>query len=389
MFRRDFLRLAGVAPLGLVVPGLFAAPVTRAGQWGRILLLIELKGGNDGINTVISYRDPNYYRLRPSLAVAQGQAIQLSEHLGFHPSLGSLVEAWRLGELAVAQGVGYANPNRSHFRSIEIWETASDSEEYLAEGWLARLFAKADPPRDLMADAVVLGSQELGPVSGAGMHALTMDDPRQFVEQARRVGEAGQPRGNRALAHILGVQDDLNTSLRRLETRLGEGRTLETEFPRNRFGNVLQTAARMIAGDIPVAVIKVSHDGFDTHGNQRGQHERLLREFADGAAAFRRAMIETGQWNNVLVMTYSEFGRRVAENGSRGTDHGTAAPHFLMGGKVKGGLYGENPRLDRLEGGDLIHQIDFRSLYATVAQGWWGLGANFLGGGHPPLDCFG
>ena len=389
MFRRDFLKLAGVAPLTMIAPGLLAAPVNQPGQWDRILVLIELKGGNDGINTVVPYRNEKYYRLRPGLALERGKALQLTEQLGFHSSMQGLLESWQSKDLAIALGVGYPNPNRSHFRSIEIWETGSESDEYLTEGWLARLFARANPPQELVADAVVLGNNELGPVSGPGMRSLTMDDPRQFIRQARRVDKPRRQGGNAALDHILGVQRNLHESVRALEARITQAPEIKTSFPTNRFGRALQTAARIITADIPLAVIKVSHGGFDTHSNQAGQHQRLLKEFADGVAAFRRAMLETGRWQNVLVMTYSEFGRRVKENGSRGTDHGTAAPHFLLGGQIKGGLYGEQPSLDRLEGGDLIHTLDYRSLYATAARRWWGLDAQLLGSDHRPLDCLG
>jgi uncharacterized protein (DUF1501 family) len=179
----------------------------------------------------------------------------------------------------------------------------------------------------------------------------------------------------------LTVQNDLHRSAQALSRKVNAGGPLKTEFPKTPIGRNFETAARLIASDTGIPVINVSHGGFDTHANQRVNHDRILGQLAEATAAFRLAMQETGWWDRVLVMTYSEFGRRPAENNSRGTDHGTAAPHFVLGGKVKGGIYGNQPSLADLEKGDLKFNIDFRRLYATVARNWWGLNNSFLGGG--------
>lgn len=388
MQRRDFLKLVGLAPVGLAFP-----PPLRAGEdcgrWSRVLVLVELAGGNDGLNTVVPYADPAYRRLRPNLGVGRDRVMPLSEAVGFNDALTALRPSWDGGELAVVLGVGYPEPNRSHFRSIEIWETGSDADDYLDEGWVASVFETCHPPQDFAADGVVIGRGYDGPLAGPGMRNISLRTPEEFVKQSGRAQLTEAETENPSLQHILRVQRDIQLAAASLSSRLDSAPSLDVEFPRSRVGRELETAGRLLAAGIPVAVIKVTHGGFDTHANQRGQHDRLLRELAEGLAAFRTAVMGLDRWSDTLVMTYSEFGRRAAENGSSGTDHGTAAPHFLMGGRVVGGLYGRQPALDRLVDGDLVHAVDFRSLYATVGQRFWGVsGADSLNGvRYPPLDC--
>lgn len=381
MQRRDFLKFASL------FPAMHFAPVAHAAgpDWSRILVLIELNGGNDGLNTVVPYADPRYYALRPRLALARDSVLPLSEQLGFNPALEALMPAWQARELAVVLGVGYSEPNRSHFRSIEIWDTASDARQTLTDGWLARLFAAAPPPADHVAHGVVLG-HGLGPLAGG--KALVVNEPQQFLRQAGRLPETARRDANPALAHLLGVRAETRRAAGALRERLAQPVEAGADFPATRLGRQLETTARLLASGVPVAAIKLSYSGFDTHSNQRATHDRLLRELAEGSAAFRQAMRRHGLWERALLLTYSEFGRRAQENGSAGTDHGTAAPHLLLGGRVRGGLYGMQPPLDRLVDGDLAHRVDFRQLYLTVAQRWWGVRADFLAGrGLLPLDC--
>jgi uncharacterized protein (DUF1501 family) len=378
MRRRDFLGLAGASialwPLGTAIA---AAP----DAYRRVLVLVELKGGNDGLNTVIPYTDSNYYRLRPRIAIKREDVLQISERAGLHPSLASLMPLWQQRELAIVQGLGYPKPNQSHFRSIEIWETASNSEQYLHEGWLARAFAEQPVPRGFVADGVVVGSQEMGPFAG-GARAVALTNTEQFMRQARLAATSSK-RGNAALAHILKVEGEIVQAA----GNLGNGVELRTVFPAGEFGNALRTASQVIASQAGVAAVRVTLNGFDTHQNQPGQQANLLRQLGEGLAAFKAALVELNRWNSALVLTYAEFGRRAAENNSNGTDHGTANVHFAMGGQVRGGLYGESPMLDRLDNGNLAHSIDFRSLYATVLEKWWGGDAKAtLGGRFQPLD---
>jgi uncharacterized protein (DUF1501 family) len=337
----------------------------------RLLVLVELKGGNDGLNTVVPYADPAYAGLRPRLAVPRDQVLQLDPQTGFHPALEPLMVPWKNRELAVIQGVGYPDPNLSHFRSIDIWDTASGSNEYLTEGWLARAFAAAPPPSAFAADAVVVGGAEMGPLRG-GVRAIALASPEQFLRQARYAAPAGQAR-NAALQHILRVEENIAQAA----TRLSGNRAFATPFPGNPFGNAVRTASQLVAGEAGIAAIKIALGGFDTHGGQPGRHAQLLKVLAEGLDALRQALVELGRWDSTLVMTYSEFGRRPRENLSNGTDHGTASAQFLLGGRVKGGLYGQSPALSRLDGnGNLPHAVDFRDLYATVLERWWGTDAS-------------
>jgi uncharacterized protein (DUF1501 family) len=378
MQRRDFLGLAGASVALAPVP---AAWAFSSDAYRRVLVLVELKGGNDGLNTVVPFADGNYYRLRPRIAIRRDEVLQLSERAGLHPSLAALMPLWQSRELAVIQGLGYPKPNQSHFRSIEIWDTASGSEQYLHEGWLARAFADNPVPRGFVADGVVVGSQEMGPFAG-GARAVALNNTEQFMRQSRLATPSAKL-GNAALAHILRVEGEIVQAA----GNLGSGVSLKTEFPTGEFGNALRTASQVIASQAGVAAVRVTLNGFDTHQNQPGQQANLLKQLGEGLSALKAALIELNRWNSALVMTYAEFGRRAAENNSNGTDHGTANAHFAMGGQVRGGLYGEGPALDRLENGNLAHSVDFRSLYATVLEKWWGADAKAtLGGRFQAMD---
>lgn len=379
MLRRDFLRNLGFIPLAVHIPSVAFA--TSPADYRRLLLLIELQGGNDGLNTVVPYADAAYYALRPRLAIQRDAVLQLDQKVGLHPGLQPLVSLWEGGEMAVVQGVGYPQPNLSHFRSIEIWDTASSSIEYLNDGWLARVFAARGVPKSFSADGVVVGSRELGPLAGA--RAIALASPEQFARQARLAENDLNKTKNTALAHIIKVEGDIV----RAASGLAGSRRFQTDFPKHAFGNSLKAAAQVVAGPAGVAVVRVTHSGFDTHSGQPGVHQRLLQEFSEGVAAFKRAMLELGRWDDTLMMTYSEFGRRPQQNASLGTDHGTANVHFMFGGRVKGGLYGQAPDLQRLEGANLVHAVDFRSLYASVVERWWGADSRaVLNGRFATLD---
>ncbi|KVQ43281.1 Twin-arginine translocation pathway signal sequence domain-containing protein [Burkholderia cepacia] len=386
MNRRDFLTLTGAAAAAGVslwqAPAMAATGRQPAAGYANVLILVELKGGNDGLNTVVPYADPLYYQFRRSIGIKREQVLQLDAHTGLHPSLAPLMPLWRDGQVAVVQGVGYPQPNLSHFRSIEIWDTASRSDQYLHEGWLTRTFAQAPVPPGFAADGVVLGSAEMGPLAN-GARAIALVNPAQFIRAARLAEPSSLREQNPALAHIIDVENDIVKAADRLRPR-GGMREFRTAFPAGAFGTSVKTAMQVLAAcetsgpgaQDGVAVLRLTLNGFDTHQNQPGQQAALLKQFAEGMSAMRGALIELGRWNQTLVMTYAEFGRRVRENQSNGTDHGTAAPHFVMGGRVAGGLYGAPPALGRLDGnGNLPVAVDFRQLYATVLGPWWGLDA--------------
>ena len=346
---------------------------------GRILLLIELKGGNDGLNTVIPYADPKYRELRPDIGVTRDRTIQLDEKVGLHNKLEPLMESWKAGDLAIVQGVGYPYPNRSHFRSIEIWDTASASNQTLSEGWIAQAFKGAPLPKGVGVDSIVVDTNAL-PSTGPELRTIVMQDAENFLRQANALKDTGAmgDDGNPALRHLLAVRQEINGAAKGLADKLHDAAAPKEAYSQEvLFGRRLDLATRVITARVPVVAIKAALGGFDTHANQAQPHERLLGFLAANLATLRRNLIVADRWNDVVVMTYSEFGRRVRQNASGGTDHGAAAPLFVMGGGVKGGLHGAYPSLRDLTDGDLEHTVDFRSVFATVAHGCWGQQRDF------------
>jgi uncharacterized protein (DUF1501 family) len=360
--RRQFVQALGAAGIAM-----FARPTFASTATDRVLVLLELSGGNDGLNTVIPHADGRYRALRPNLAVPTRELRTLDDSAALHPSLSSLDDAWNAGELAIVEGVGYPEPNRSHFRSIEIWDSGTDADEYDERGWVRRVV----PDAELVARkpaALTIGPGEDGPLAGTG--ALAMADPGQLSRIAGRLQRLSPDVENPALAHIVQTQNELLDAVENLELHSKKAPSLG--LGRTPLGRPLELAAQMIAGGLPLYAIRIRMGGFDTHVNQAGRHRRLLGIVDAGIGAFRRVMKQVGRWDDVLVVTYSEFGRRPKENGGGGTDHGTAAPQFVLGGRVKGGRYGRPPSLERLDGnGDLIHTTDFRRVYATIAEKWW------------------
>lgn len=346
---------------------------------GRILLLVELKGGNDGLNTLVPYADAKYRELRPGIGVARERVLPLDHKVGLHEKLEPLMEAWKAGDLAILQGVGYPYPNRSHFRSIEIWDTASASSQTLSEGWIAQSFHGASLPKGAGVDCIVADTNAL-PSTGPGLRTIVMQDAENFLRQAQGVRDAAGmvDGGNLALRHLLAVRHEINAAAAGLRDKLREAPAPTHAYGQEYLlGRQLDLATRVVTTRVPVVAIKLALGGFDTHANQVQTQERLLAFLAASLATLRRNLIAANLWKEVVVMTYSEFGRRAKQNASGGTDHGTAAPHFVMGGGVKGGLHGAYPPLSDLQDGDLRYAVDFRSVFAAVAQSCWGMQCDF------------
>ena len=385
MNRRKFLATAALAPLVTLHWPRFALADAR---WDRTLVLVELGGGNDGLNTVVPYADPEYARLRPEIGVPRDRVLQLDENVGLVADLEPLMRLWADGQLAIAQGVGYPDPNLSHFRGIEIWDQATDSDKFEQMGWIARLYAEAGaPPEEFAADGISLGRGNPGPLAAPEGRVVVLADGAESMSRGAGVVPMGEAVPvNSALAHLLSVQDNFHHAAADILHRQIDGVDAGAEFPMGNLGEALATAARLLIAGVRVPVIRASLGGFDTHTAQTEELPLLHAELAASMAAFASSMKSNGLWDDVLVMTYSEFGRRPYENASGGTDHGTAAPHFLMGGRVRGGLYGEQPPLnDFPDGRNLAHRLHYRSLYATAGKEWLGLDASFLD--QPPLGC--
>lgn len=345
----------------------------------RILLLVELKGGNDGLNTLVPYADPKYRELRAGIGVPRERVLQLDERVGLHEKLTPLMDSWKAGDLAIVQGVGYPYPNRSHFRSIEIWDTASASSQTLSEGWVAQAFRGTKIAKGVGVDCIVADTNAL-PSTGPSLRTIVMQDAENFLRQANAIGTASAmaDAGNPALRHLLAVRHEINAAAAGLRDRLRDAPAPTEDYPQELLlGRQLDLATRIIAAKVPVVAIKVALGGFDTHANQAPTHERLLAFLATNLSILRKNLIAADRWKDVVVMTYSEFGRRAKQNASAGTDHGTSAPQFVMGGSVKGGLHGVYPSLTDLPDGDLRYTVDFRNVFVTLAQGCWGQSCDF------------
>lgn len=410
--RREFLRNSGrgigllafshFAPAFLVNAARAQAPLPERDR--SILVLVQLAGGNDGLNTVVPFSDDAYYNLRPQLGIKPRDVLRLNDHLGLHASCSELHRLFQDGQLSVVQNVGYPNPNRSHFRSTEIWETASSAEDFAATGWIGRYL-----------DNTCAGTPASAEEDPAAVH-LTTETPPTYIGAddhplfgiAARAGGALR-RGRRATpADLLGAfaraEDDdhehpdpnhtflrqttMNALVteRRVDAALDRYRPAST-YPGNPFARSLQNVAALIASGFSTRVYFVSLGGFDTHANQLNQHQTLLQTLSSGLAAFQSDLTAHGLADQVLTATFSEFGRRPAENESGGTDHGTAAPLFVMGTKLRQPLVGTAPDLKLpSRKSDLTYSTDFRAVYATLLDRWLQADANtVLGGAHPRL----
>lgn len=386
--RREFLRTSGkgigllafsqFAPSFLVQSTLAASPAPEKDR--SILVLVQLAGGNDGLNTLVSFEDANYYRLRPTLGLAKDQVLRVSDTLGLHPSCAAMHALFNEGKLATVQNVGYPNPNRSHFRSAEIWETASNSEEFLGTGWVGRFMdnACAGIPTDSHDPIAVhitngLPQSFLGTEGHSTFGMQPTGGSRRESEENRKLLEsmasapADVEHGNVSfLKHTL--MDALVTE-KKVQRVLGDYRP-GTPYPANAFANSLRNVAALIAAGLPTRVYFVSLSGFDTHSNQLSQQANLLTQLSEGLGAFQKDLEAHKLDDRVTTMTFSEFGRRPSENESRGTDHGTAAPLFIMGSKVKGGLHGTPAALNLERNQDIEFSTDFRQVYATMLDRW-------------------
>lgn len=394
--RREFLRHStrGIGLLAFsrfaprfLVESTLAAPAPEKDR--RILVLVQLAGGNDGLNTVVPFDDPAYHALRPSLALKQNTVLRVSDHLGLHPACAPLHTLMQEGRLGIVQNVGYPNPNRSHFRSTEIWETASDADESLSSGWIGRYLdnACAGTPGPTDPDAIHISAEVPQSFGGAQPHHTFSLSP-------------GAGRANRTetplLEHLAGSDHaaaEGNHSFLRatlMDALVAEKkiqRILETAkpatpYPAGNFSQSLRNVSALIAAGLPTRVYFVSLGGFDTHANQANAHANLLRQLSEGLAAFQADLVARRLDDQVLTMTFSEFGRRPVENQSRGTDHGTAAPLFVMGRSIAGPLHGSTPDLRVEKNADIRFGTDFRSVYATVLDRWLETPADAILGAH-------
>lgn len=371
MDRREFLKYAGLvsATGSLLTPEMVFA--SNNAHQKKIVVLVELKGGNDGFNTLVPYMDELYYRYRPRIAIKQRQVLSLNKQVGLHPRMKSLMPLWDAGQMAWVQGVGYPRPVLSHFRSMDIWNAASNSNQVIEAGWLSRVLPRYK--KGLHGIALNKGQAELGPLFSNNLNSVTMQNPKMFLSQIKRISDVKPNNRTPAIAHVSQTQHQLFKVGDQLGKKMGRNpKRSGVRFSKGVFGHSLESVAEMIINRVDSPVYKVTQDGFDTHAGQRGGQDNGLYQVANGLASFAQSMKQAGLWNNILVVTYSEFGRRAKENRGGGTDHGTASSHMILGGRVRGGIFGGHPDFSRLDAnGNVQHTTDFRSIYGTLAQRWW------------------
>ncbi len=393
--RRAFIsKSLGVAVLGGTLPSFLARPVLAQAlpalgttvDTGNVLLVIQMVGGNDGLNTVVPYSDDAYHRARPALGLNENTVLKLDGRIGLNPVLAPLDDLYKDGRVAILQGVGYPNPNRSHFEATQIWETASPDRP-ASSGWLGRYLDEIVPANPVTNPATLFAAVTLGDTVPAALIAGHVDVPA--IGALASFGyNAGQDTASRLTAGSLydGAKAGQSPYLGLIEetarNAMHGGDLLKTKiadyrpavaYPKDAFSQQLQLAAQIIGSNVGTRIVFVSIGSFDTHARQRAQQDRLLGYLAQGLHAFYADLKAHGTDGNVLAMTFSEFGRRVTQNASDGTDHGAAMPLFIVGGKVRGGVYGDHPSLTDLDvNGDLKHGMDFRAVYATVVERWLG-----------------
>ena len=374
--RRNFIKQSALASSAIFIPQFVQGFANKSlgKDTGKTLVIIQWSGGNDGLNTVIPYQNDIYYKSRPTLAINKKEVLKFEKGIGLNPVMTGLKSLYDDGLVSVINNVGYPNPNRSHFRSMDIWQTASNSEEYLQTGWIGRYldeYAKKEKP----------------------YHALEVDDTLSLaLKGARKKGfatshpmrlkNATNNKFHQAVVHHHDHDHDENVAYlyKTLVDTQNSAKYLHeqsriykstVEYQQNAFAQDLKQIAELIVAKTDTKVYYANLGGFDTHVNQRNQQETRLKRYSDAMKAFVKDLKENNRLDDTLIMTFSEFGRRVKENGSKGTDHGTANNLFLIGGKLnKAGIYNEAPDLKNLNNGDLVYSLDFRKVYATVLKNW-------------------
>lgn len=384
--RREFMKVSS-AGIGLLTFGQFApeflvksamASTSLPEKDKSILVLVQLAGGNDGLNTLIPYEDSNYYRLRPKIGIKKDNSLVLNDTHALNSAMGKMSELYKEGKMGIIQNVGYPNPNRSHFRSTEIWETAVDSDRTSSTGWIGRFLDNQcyGIPTD-STDPLAIHMTNNTPQSFGGKHPHSTfgfvnrinrrenDDTRHLLESSY-----GKTSGENDNSTFL-KQTLMNTLVteKKVQQKLDAYKS-SYKYPNSGLASSLKNVAALIHSGFPTRVYFVSIGGFDTHSNQLSNHGNLLGQLSDALYAFQKDLEGHKLDHQVLTMTFSEFGRRPSENDSSGTDHGTAAPLFVLGSKVKGGMYGTAPNLNLQKNQDMQFGTDFRQVYATTLEKW-------------------
>ncbi|GMW00868.1 MAG: hypothetical protein AMXMBFR84_20050 [Candidatus Hydrogenedentota bacterium] len=383
MSRRHFMMSAalfssvGFAPAFLTRAVEGAAPAIPGFKDDKVLVVVQLGGGNDGLNTIVPHSNDDYYRVRPGIGLKDNQLIRINDDISANAKLKGFMDLYNNGEIAIVQGVGYPNPDRSHFRSMEIWHTASDSNEYLGDGWIGRYFDNCCEGAPRPQVGVALQDERPQAFDGTKGFGVVFDDPKSYgwqpgkgaatPENFAHINAAGAP-ANDTVDFLRHVTSNAIMSSKEVREASERGKAPTAA---GRGADPLQTVAALLRGNLETRIFYVSVSGFDTHANQLATHDRLLETVSNSLAKFQETLKHDGNADRVLTMVFSEFGRRVAQNASGGTDHGTAAPMFLVGSNVNAGVHGAMPSLTDLDNGDLKYTTDFRNVYSSVLAQWF------------------
>jgi uncharacterized protein (DUF1501 family) len=374
--RRQFLQTSAIVSLSPWVPTFLARSIggPDSTREGRILVVVQLDGGNDGLNTVIPFGDEHYVRHRPTLKIPASKVRKLDKTVGLHPEMKGAAKLFDAGRLAIVQGVGYPNPNRSHFESMSIWQHARlDPASHDRIGWLGRVADGWHRPATSVADAIYVGSEAI-PVAlrGNRANAISMESESDLQLSSPAMRNGAGANSDDVTNYVSRTLDRTYAAVQRFNESQATTRS-DTPYPATELANHLKLVSRLLKMDGGTRVFYVSQSGYDTHSAQAGQHGRLLGEFSAALEAFSNDLRQAGLDDRVVIMAFSEFGRRVQENTSGGTDHGAAAPMFVAGKPVRGRLINDHPSLIDLDQGDLKMLVDFRQIYGTILANWLGL----------------
>ncbi len=376
--RKEFLQIGSLATASLMMPKFLKAfdGKTRVPPGNKVLVVLQFSGGNDGLNTIIPVRNDIYYKSRPRLGIEKDKALLLTDEAGINPALPAFKQLFDEGNLGIMNSVGYPNPDRSHFRSMDIWQSASDSDKYTYTGWLGRYLDAqcrgcSKPTQALEVDDILSLA-----LKGENNKGLAVKDPRRLYNTThekyfKQINAAHEP-GEETVDYLYKTLSETLSSADYIFQQSKLHPTTQS-YPATELGKNLKTISSLILSDINTRVYYVSLGSFDTHVNQENQQKRLFTELNDAINAFVKDLKENNRFQDVMLMTFSEFGRRVAQNASGGTDHGTANNMFFIGGGLKRkGLLNAMPDLNDLNEGDLKHTVDFKNVYATVLNKWLG-----------------
>lgn len=366
MNRRNFLSLTGTFTGGMLVLPEFLHAFGKSNSiitGEQCVVFIQLNGGNDGLNTFIPFENDLYYALRPKIAISKEDVIGKNKGMAFHPALKDFANIQQNGHLSVIQNVGYPEPNRSHFRSQEIWQTASDANNYLNEGWLGRYLDLQCKDHNPTA-GINLDTIDNLALKGMEPNFITVKDLNKFKSNIET--ETLKLSNNPQLDFVRKIANSVSEGATEIQKALENSKS-ETTYPKTGLGKNLEWIARLVKGNLNSKIYYTSLNGFDTHDNQLTIHKNKLTELNDAVFSFYTELKQANVLQNVTIVVFSEFGRRVKDNGN-GTDHGTAAPMFIIGGDNKGKVIGKNPNLSDLDNGDLKHEIDFRKVYASLLE---------------------